>query len=1042
MASQAALEIVLSLRDTASKPLSGVAANITDMGKRAEHTHGLLSGLLQGAGFAAFNAGISAVAGGFRVLSGFIGDGIADAREANTIFAQSEAVIKSTGGAAGVSAQQVADFATSLSAASGKSLFGDAQIAESENLLLTFTSIKGKILEEATAMSVDMAQALGGAPSDAAVQLGKALQDPVRGISALSRVGVTFNDQQKAMIANFVKNNDLASAQGVILAELGREFGGSAAAAAAADGGIAQFQDTTGELGESIGAKALPMVQKFFGILNSPGVTAGIKAVADSLINGIGKALDWLIGTGIPALVAGWQAIQKPLGVARDAVLTFVQALKGDWVNDSGILPFHAIIGEVGLALREFGGWIATIGQQIAGGDWSGAFATLTGGLTSFGATLGATLLGWGQQFVDWIAPMIPPALAALGAFVTSIGTWIVEQLPVIGAQLLAWGTAFVDWVAPMIPPALAALGTLITSVGAWVVEQVPILITQLMAWGTAFVEWVQPMIPPALAALGALATGLWAWISEQAAPILAKLSAWATSFIAWIPGATADFLSKWPAMLEQFLDWIGTAAGPLLTKLGEWAVTFIKWIVPMIPGFVVALGGIAVALLAFIAETAVTLLSKVYEWGTAFGVWIHDKAIPALVEAWPGFLESLSGLIETAKGWLSDKASALGTALIAGVKAGIAAGAKLITDAIVGALTDALAAAKRAIGISSPSRVFADEVGTPIVQGIAQGFTSGMPRLLNTITTGVGATVGAAVNSIQSGSGGVAKAIQKLLATGNFAGGIFGKDEDDPFIEFLLTASTDATALTNILDLLATGDFKGGILGLSEDDPFILALLKAASAATDLAPTLPVIAGGIDAISDAATDAAAAVRGFVKASSGVRGGVGTLGGPDSGDAATSTGGGDPNETFAPRPGAAAEGTAAGTGAGMGFGDGWKTGLESIAPVIQDTTRMTFQQLHEVVLLPWQEDTRTFFGGAGFGFIGAASVGIMSAAGGMADVAGAAGGMAGSTLVSTLSSAAAGVGGVVSSINAALGSIERNITITITTQYVEVGTPP
>lgn len=533
--STASLEIVLSLKDTASKGFGVAAGNVTDLGKKAEHTHGILQGVFTGIGFAAFNAGISAVAGGFRALSGFIGDGIADAREANIIFAQSEAVIKSTGGAAGVSAQQVADFATSLSAASGKSLFGDAQIAESENLLLTFTSIKGKILEEATSMSVDMAQALGGAPADAAVQLGKALQDPVRGISALSRVGVTFDATQKAQIANFVKSNDLASAQGIILAELGREFGGSAAAAAAADGGIAQFQDTMGELGESIGAKALPMVQKFFGILNSPGVTAGIKAVADSLIDGIGNALDWLTNTGIPGAISVFDSLKNVVNllatgdfsggifgldedspligfllkmregfiIARDTVLTFIQALSGDWVNASGIQPFTAAVGEVGLALRDFANWIVTIGQQIAGGDWAGAFTTLTSGLEGFGATLLTTLAGWGQAFVDWIGPMIPGLLAGLANIALAIGAWILEQRIAFTLQVLEWGQAFIGWIAPMIPPALAALGAFVTSIGTWVLEQLPVISAQLLAWGTAFVDWVAPMIPPGLSSVG-----------------------------------------------------------------------------------------------------------------------------------------------------------------------------------------------------------------------------------------------------------------------------------------------------------------------------------------------------------------------------------------------------------------------------------------------------------------------------------------------------------------------------------------------------------
>jgi tape measure domain-containing protein len=82
--------------------------------------------------------------GGFLALGAAIGAGVADAREANQLLAATEQVIRSTGGVAGVTAQQVTDLATALSAASGKSLFGDAEIQASENMLLTFTNIGSK----------------------------------------------------------------------------------------------------------------------------------------------------------------------------------------------------------------------------------------------------------------------------------------------------------------------------------------------------------------------------------------------------------------------------------------------------------------------------------------------------------------------------------------------------------------------------------------------------------------------------------------------------------------------------------------------------------------------------------------------------------------------------------------------------------------------------------------------------------------------------------------------------------------------------------
>ncbi len=230
---------------SAGSGIADVKKDVQDLGETAEKSGGgfsimkeVATGAMRALGSAVLDLGIGAL----KDFAGAISDGIADAKENAKIQAQTAAVIASTGGAAGVSAQHIADYASALSAAAGKSLFGDDQIQQSENLLLTFSNIKGSALDAATAMSVDMAQALGGAPKDAAIQLGKALNDPIAGVSALSRVGVTFTDEQKATIATMMQMGDVSGAQGVILAELNKEFGGSAAAAAAADGGLGTIQ--------------------------------------------------------------------------------------------------------------------------------------------------------------------------------------------------------------------------------------------------------------------------------------------------------------------------------------------------------------------------------------------------------------------------------------------------------------------------------------------------------------------------------------------------------------------------------------------------------------------------------------------------------------------------------------------------------------------------------------------------------------------------------------------------------------------------------
>jgi hypothetical protein len=196
--------------------------------------------------------------------------------EADKAAAQTEAVLKSTGGAANISSEGVGKLADKISAYAA---VDDDAVRAGENMLLTFTNVRNEvgkgndIFNQSTSILADMSQALGVDMSSQAIQLGKALNDPVKGLTALTRVGVTFTDQQKAQVAQMVKTGDTIGAQKLILGELKKEFGGSAKAFGdSAAGGLAKFNVTVGNLGEKIGALLIPAME-------------GLTHVADFLLN-------------------------------------------------------------------------------------------------------------------------------------------------------------------------------------------------------------------------------------------------------------------------------------------------------------------------------------------------------------------------------------------------------------------------------------------------------------------------------------------------------------------------------------------------------------------------------------------------------------------------------------------------------------------------------------------------------------------------------------------------------------------------------------
>jgi hypothetical protein len=218
---------------------------------------------------------LAAAAAGAAVLK-FGVDSINAFKESEAAMAQTNAVLKSTGGTANVTSQDVLNLAQRLRDMSGAD---DEAIQASENLLLTFTKVRNEagkgndIFNQGTAAILDMATSMnnGAIPSledlnSKTILVGKALNDPIKGLTALTRVGVSFTDGQKEQITAMVESGDTMGAQKLILAELSKEFGGAAKAAGDTFAGAqAKAQQKIEDLQEVIGGLLLPVIAEMTG---------------------------------------------------------------------------------------------------------------------------------------------------------------------------------------------------------------------------------------------------------------------------------------------------------------------------------------------------------------------------------------------------------------------------------------------------------------------------------------------------------------------------------------------------------------------------------------------------------------------------------------------------------------------------------------------------------------------------------------------------------------------------------------------------------
>ena len=199
-------------------------------------------------------AGLAGAYIGAQGLITVIQGAVREQQESVKVGRQTNAVLKSTKSAAGLSAKAIGDLAQALSE---KTAVDDEAIQSAENLLLTFTKIGKDTFPAATAAVLDLSAATGTSLKGASIQVGKALQDPVRGLTALRKVGVNFSADQTEVIKKLVDTGKTADAQKLILKELATEFGGSAAAQATP---LDRLRVTYQNLLETIGGYLVPVL--------------------------------------------------------------------------------------------------------------------------------------------------------------------------------------------------------------------------------------------------------------------------------------------------------------------------------------------------------------------------------------------------------------------------------------------------------------------------------------------------------------------------------------------------------------------------------------------------------------------------------------------------------------------------------------------------------------------------------------------------------------------------------------------------------------
>ena len=205
-------------------------------------------------------------------------------------------------------------------------LFSQDDFIQSFNILSSFRAIAVESFTEVSEVAADIAQVMGSDVKSATVQLAKALEDPKRGLTALSRSGITFNEAQTETIKKLVDSGKLLDAQALILETIKGQYEGAGEAAGKGfAGALDLLSENAADAAEALGkglepaataaATALARVFEQISKIPAPAGQLAIEiGLASAGVIALTKAVKAFMATKLAGVIAAQIAMLKTFG--------------------------------------------------------------------------------------------------------------------------------------------------------------------------------------------------------------------------------------------------------------------------------------------------------------------------------------------------------------------------------------------------------------------------------------------------------------------------------------------------------------------------------------------------------------------------------------------------------------------------------------------------------------------------------------------------------------------------------------------------------
>ncbi|MDZ4181159.1 MAG: hypothetical protein U1E29_18305 [Coriobacteriia bacterium] len=650
------------------------------------------SGFKSGVGSLTSMAGGAALAIGAAVVgAGAAFIALAKEGEASLVADKRLGQIAVSMGLFGASADDVTARLISLADVQSRALgVDDDTIKAAQAKLLTFAGLAasadevGGSFDRATTAAIDLAAAGFGEAEQNAVQLGKALQDPIKGITALAKSGVTFTQAEKDMIAAMVEAGDMAGAQNLVLAAIEKQVGGTAAATAT---GSARMGVAFDELKESIGVKLLPMFERFS---------------------------SWAVDEGIPA------AERFVASIDFAAIAAKVQPF----------IDFFVKVKDGAGTLDSF----ATALSESFGVDISGPVATLQGIFDGIKTTMAPVIDQLRESFAK-LAEGAAPALESLSAAWEQMKPALTLVAQILGGVLaVAMGVVIgvLNGIVQAAAPFMEFLGGIVE-----VVAGVFNLIIGIFtgdgdkikeAWDgivSGVVNMVEGFVGTVIGLFKGFGKGIVSFFVGLYDTLVGN---------SIVPDMINDIVEWFAGLPAKVIDAISSLAAMLYTTATEALLRFHAGVVEKAALAMTFFSGLPAQIIAAIASLAGKLFDTAKDALTRFNAGLAEKLVLVI-----GFFSGLPAKINAALGNMATQLLGSGKDLVMGLWNGMSDKVAWLKSKIRGFVGNVTQWLKDFFGIGSPSKVFKREIGFNLALGLGQGFSEKMGEVKRQMASAVG---------------------------------------------------------------------------------------------------------------------------------------------------------------------------------------------------------------------------------------------------------------------------------------------------------------